>query len=126
MLFGSSGIRQRFDRSLVEIALAVGAVMGERYPDCIVGTDTRITSPVLARAILAGILGAGGNARFTGIAPTPSVAYSARTAKAGCMITASHNPEQVQRDKTVQPGWILVHAGPAERSRGIPQRAALG
>ncbi|MEN6395009.1 MAG: phosphoglucomutase, partial [Methanoregula sp.] len=55
MLFGSSGIRKRFDQSLLETALAVGAVMGERFPDCIVGTDTRTTSPVLARTILAGI-----------------------------------------------------------------------
>ena len=103
MLFGSSGIRQRFDRSLVETALAVGAVMGERFPDCIVGTDTRTTSPVLARTILAGILGAGGHARFTGIAPTPSVAYSARTATAGCMITASHNPEEYNGIKLFNP-----------------------
>ena len=67
------------------------------------GTDTRTTSPVLARAILAGILGAGGNAHFTGIAPTPSVAYSARTAKAGCMITASHNPEEYNGIKLFNP-----------------------
>ena len=67
------------------------------------GTDTRTTSPVLSRAILAGILGAGGNARFTGIAPTPSVAYSARVAKAGCMITASHNPEEYNGIKLFNP-----------------------
>ena len=103
MLFGSSGIRQRFDRSLVDTALVVGAVMGERFPDCIVGTDTRTTSPLLARTILAGILGAGGHARFTGIAPTPSVAYSARTATAGCMITASHNPEEYNGIKLFNP-----------------------
>jgi len=103
MLFGSSGIRKRFDQSLLETALAVGAVMGERFPDCIVGTDTRTTSPVLARTILAGILGAGGHARFTGIAPTPSVAYSARTATAGCMITASHNPEDYNGIKLFNP-----------------------
>jgi phosphoglucosamine mutase len=103
MLFGSSGIRQRFDRSLVEIALAVGGVLGERFPDCVVGTDTRTTSPALARAIIAGILGAGGRALFTGIAPTPSVAYSARTAAAGCMITASHNPEDYNGIKLFNP-----------------------
>ena len=103
MLFGSSGIRQRFDRSLVETALAVGGVLGERFPDCVVGTDTRTTSPALTRAIIAGILGAGGRARFTGVAPTPSVAYSARTATAGCMITASHNPEDYNGIKLFNP-----------------------
>ena len=91
------GIRMRFNRTLVETALAVGAILGERFPDCVVGTDTRTTSPLLARPIIAGIMGAGGHARFTGIAPTPSVAYSARTVKAGCMITASIIP-RIQTD----------------------------
>ena len=103
MLFGSSGIRQKFGRDLVDTALAVGAVIGEHFPDCIVGTDTRTTSPLLARAIIAGILETGGQARFTGIAPTPSIAYSARTAKAGCMITASHNPEEYNGIKLFNP-----------------------
>jgi len=103
MLFGSSGIRQRFDRPLVDTALAVGAVLGEHFPDCIVGTDTRTTSPLLARAIIAGILETGGNARFAGIAPTPTIAYSARTATAGCMITASHNPEEYNGIKLFNP-----------------------
>ena len=111
MLFGSSGIRMRFDRTLVETALAVGAILGERFPDCVVGTDTRTTSPLLARTIIAGIMGAGGHARFTGIAPTPSVAYSARTAKAGCMITASHNPEEYNGIKLFNPdGSSFVQA----------------
>lgn len=103
MLFGSSGIRQRFDLSLVETALAIGAIMGERFPDCVIGTDTRITSPLLAMTIIAGIKGASGHARFAGIAPTPSVAYSARTAKAGCVITASHNPEEYNGIKLFNP-----------------------
>ncbi|MFA5253573.1 MAG: phosphopentomutase/phosphoglucosamine mutase [Methanoregula sp.] len=103
MLFGSSGIRQRFGRDLVDTALAVGAVIGEHFPDCIVGTDTRTTSPLLARAVIAGILETGGQARFAGIAPTPSIAYSARTAKAGCMITASHNPEEYNGIKLFNP-----------------------
>lgn len=103
MLFGSSGIRQRFDRSLLDTALAVGTVLGERFSDCIVGTDTRTTSPLIARTIIAGIVGAGGTARFTGIAPTPSVAYNARSATAGCMITASHNPEEYNGIKLFNP-----------------------
>ncbi|ABS54777.1 phosphoglucomutase/phosphomannomutase alpha/beta/alpha domain I [Methanoregula boonei 6A8] len=111
MLFGSSGIRQLFSGPLVETALAVGAILGERFPDCIVGTDSRTTSPLLARAVISGITAAGGRARFTGIAPTPSVAYSARTAKAGCMITASHNPEEYNGIKLFNPdGSSFVQA----------------
>jgi len=103
MLFGSSGIRRRFDQQLVETALAVGAILGEKFPDCVVGTDTRTTSPLLSRTLVAGITGAGGCARSAGIVPTPSVAYSARTAKAGCMITASHNPEEFNGIKLFNP-----------------------
>ena len=111
MLFGSSGIRQKFDRALVETALSVGAVLGEHFPDCIVGTDTRTTSPLLSRAVISGIAGSGGHAQFAGIAPTPSVAYSARTARAGCMITASHNPEEYNGIKLFNPdGSSFVQA----------------
>ena len=111
MLFGSSGIRQRFSGPLMETALAVGAVLGEDFPDCIVGTDTRTTSPLLAREVIAGIAGAGGTARSVGIVPTPSVAYCARTVQAGCMITASHNPEEYNGIKLFNPdGSSFVQA----------------
>jgi phosphoglucosamine mutase len=94
MLFGSSGIRRRFDYSLAETALKVGAALASGTPDIIVGTDTRTTSPLLAHLVIAGILGAGGSARTAGIVPTPTVAFSSRSVLAGCMITASHNPEE--------------------------------
>jgi phosphoglucosamine mutase len=94
MLFGSSGIRRKFDQTLIDTALKVGSAMASRSSDILVGMDTRTTSPLLAHLIISGILGNGANAHVTGIAPTPSVAYSTRTLKAGCMITASHNPEE--------------------------------
>jgi phosphoglucosamine mutase len=103
MLFGSSGIRQRFDRSLVETALRVGSALGAHFPEVIVGMDTRTTSPVLSRMVLSGISGSGGTARFAGIAPTPSIAYCTRHMKAGCMITASHNPENYNGLKLFNP-----------------------
>jgi phosphoglucosamine mutase len=55
--------------------------------------DTRTTSPLLANLIVSGIIGSGGTARVAGIVPTPSVAFSTRTVRVGCMVTASHNPE---------------------------------
>jgi phosphoglucosamine mutase len=103
MLFGSSGIRQRFDQSLVTTALAVGAALGAHFHEIVVGMDTRTTSPLLARAVTAGILGSGGNVHDCGIVPTPSVAYAARQANAGCMITASHNPEEYNGLKLFNP-----------------------
>ncbi|OPX61701.1 MULTISPECIES: phosphopentomutase/phosphoglucosamine mutase [unclassified Methanoregula] len=93
MLFGSSGIRGKYNLNLADIALKAGSVLGSGSPDIIVGIDTRTTSPILAHLVTAGILGSGGSVRSAGIVPTPTVAFCSRLAQAGCMITASHNPE---------------------------------
>jgi len=94
MLFGSSGIRRKFDQTLIDTALNIGSALAYRSSDILVGIDTRKTSPLLAHLVISGIIGSGGSANIAGIAPTPSVAYATRTVKAGCMITASHNPEE--------------------------------
>jgi phosphoglucosamine mutase len=103
MLFGSSGIRRMFDQTLVETALRVGSALASRSSDILVGMDTRTTSPLLMHLVISGILGSGGTAHVAGIAPTPSVAYSTRTVKTGCMITASHNPEEYNGLKLLNP-----------------------
>jgi len=94
MLFGSSGIRRNFDHTLADTALKIGSALASGSPDIIVGRDTRTTSPLLAHLVIAGITGSGGSVRNAGIIPTPTVAFSTRTSEAGCMITASHNPEE--------------------------------
>lgn len=103
MLFGSSGIRQEFGPRLVEIALSAGSVLATRSAGTVIGMDTRTTSPILKQAVLSGILGSGGSAHDAGIAPTPSVAFAARNCSAGCMITASHNPEEYNGIKLFNP-----------------------
>jgi phosphoglucosamine mutase len=60
MLFGSSGIRRKFDHTLAETALKIGSALASRFPDIIVGMDTRTTSPLLAHMVRSGILGTGG------------------------------------------------------------------
>ena len=94
MLFGSSGIRRKFDHTLADTALKIGSALASGSPDIIIGMDTRTTSPLLAHLVISGILGSGGTVRNAGIVPTPTVAFSTRSAQAGCMITASHNPEE--------------------------------
>lgn len=48
-------------------------------------------------------MSAGGRVFSAGIAPTPSIAYSTRYMKAGCMVTASHNPEEYNGIKLFNP-----------------------
>lgn len=103
MLFGSSGIRRKFDQALINTALMVGSALAYQSKDVLVGMDTRTTSPLLAYAVISGITGSGGNAQVSGIVPTPTVAYNTRTARAGCMITASHNPEEYNGLKLFNP-----------------------
>jgi len=103
MLFGSSGIRREFDFGLVDLALRVGAAVAAGAPAIVVGRDTRTTSELLEHSVVAGMLSAGADVHLCGIAPTPTVAYGTRDRAAGCMITASHNPEQYNGVKLLNP-----------------------
>lgn len=104
-LFGTDGIRGVANEKLtVELAVATGravaaslgtGVKGIRTKKMIlVGMDTRISSDMLANAITAGILSVGYDVVNLGVVPTPAVAYLVRKykARAGIMISASHNP----------------------------------
>jgi phosphoglucosamine mutase len=103
MLFGSSGIRRKFDQVLMDTALRLGSALASQSSDILIGMDTRTTSPLLAHLVIAGITGSGGKAHCSGIVPTPSVAFCSRSVNAGCMITASHNPEEYNGLKLFNP-----------------------
>ena len=66
----------------------------DEQPLIIIGRDTRISGEMFESALTAGICSAGGRAMLAGIIPTPAIAYLARKhkAKAGIVISASHNP----------------------------------
>lgn len=103
MLFGSSGIRRKFDQVLVDTALRLGTVLASGSSEILVGMDTRTTSPLIAHLIVSGILSNGGTVYLAGIVPTPTVAFNTRLVKSGCMITASHNPEEYNGLKLFNP-----------------------
>lgn len=103
MLFGSSGIRRVFDRGLLDLSLKVGSACGSMNGSMVVGTDTRTTRDILSSGFISGALSAGCDITFGGIAPTPTVAYAAGNADAGCCITASHNPENYNGMKLINP-----------------------
>ncbi|MEG3056460.1 MAG: phosphoglucomutase [Methanoculleus sp.] len=111
MLFGSSGIRREFGQDLVDLALCVGSATAGGAPGIVVGRDTRTTSELLEHAVIAGMLSAGATVWTCGIAPTPTVAYAARGMDAGCMITASHNPESYNGLKLLNPDGSAFNPG---------------
>ncbi len=103
MLFGSSGIRRLYDKTLLDTALTLGAVIAQSADKILVGRDTRTTGPAMIQSLIAGIMGGGARTYDTGIAPTPSVAYCTRAHDYGCMVTASHNPEEYNGIKLFNP-----------------------
>jgi len=102
-LFGSSGIRMEYSSTLIDICFQVGQILGDGRQTLVLGRDARTTGQVLAHAFCAGVLGSGGSVWDGGVAPTPTVAYNARNASAGAMMTASHNPEEYNGIKLFNP-----------------------
>lgn len=100
--FGTDGIRGAVGKKPItpEIALklgwAAGKVLckGSKNPKVIIGKDTRRSCYMLESALSAGLTSAGVKVYLIGPMPTPAIAYLTRTfhAKAGIVISASHNP----------------------------------
>lgn len=103
MLFGSSGIRRPYDQELLLLALKVGSTLGTSAAEVVVGRDTRLTSHLLLESLVSGLLGAGVDVYDGGVAPTPTIAYFTRFTDAGCVVTASHNPEEYNGLKLFNP-----------------------
>ena len=101
-VFGTDGVRgEAIVTLLPEMAYRLGRAAtiyfgkeSEEQPLIIIGRDTRISGEMFESALTAGICSAGGRAMLAGIIPTPAIAYLARKhkAKAGIVISASHNP----------------------------------
>jgi phosphoglucosamine mutase len=60
----------------------------------VVGRDTRVSGPMLEGALVAGLCSSGVEVLLAGIVPTPAIAFLTRyeRARAGAVISASHNP----------------------------------
>ncbi len=101
-LFGTDGVRGEANVSLTpELAYRLGRAATiyfgrdtEEQPLILIGRDTRLSGEMFEAALTAGICSAGGRAMLAGVIPTPAIAYLARRhkAKAGIVISASHNP----------------------------------
>ncbi len=108
-LFGTDGIRglANVHPVTIEVALRVGRAIsylcrepGESgtkrrgRPRVLIGKDTRRSCYMLENALTAGICSMGGDALLLGPIPTPGIAFLIPNmrAKAGVVISASHNP----------------------------------
>jgi phosphoglucosamine mutase len=99
--FGTDGIRGVVGKApitpdfMLKLGWATGRVFAEEgHGFVLVGKDTRISGYMFESALEAGLSAAGVDTRLTGPMPTPAIAYLTRTlrAKAGIVISASHNP----------------------------------
>jgi phosphoglucosamine mutase len=80
---------------MLKLGWATGRVFAEEgHGFVLVGKDTRISGYMFESALEAGLSAAGVDTRLLGPMPTPGIAYLTRTlrAKAGIVISASHNP----------------------------------
>ncbi|GAB6068611.1 phosphoglucosamine mutase [Methylothermus subterraneus] len=99
--FGTDGIRGKVGEApitpdfVLKLGWAAGQVLGGQGPaHVLVGKDTRISGYMFESALEAGLSAAGVDTQLLGPMPTPGIAYLTRTlrAKAGIVISASHNP----------------------------------
>lgn len=99
--FGTDGIRGKVGEHpitpefVLKLGWAVGKVLGGNSGGkVLIGKDTRISGYMFESALEAGLSAAGLDVALLGPMPTPAIAYLTRTqhARAGIVISASHNP----------------------------------
>ena len=108
MKFGTDGVRGRANTELTaDIALRLGRSAARvLQPDrAVVGGDSRLSTPMLEAAFVAGLASEGVHVVRLGVTPTPAVAFeAARTGAMGAVISASHNPFYDNGIKLFAPG----------------------
>ena len=101
--FGTDGVRGKVGEepitpeTVLKLGWAAGCVLGKGATDhakILIGKDTRVSGYLLESLLEAGLSAAGVDIRLLGPMPTPAIAYLTRTARAraGIVISASHNP----------------------------------
>ena len=102
-LFGTDGIRGEAGKFPLDLPTAeiIGSSLASylaqdsgHTPSIVIGRDTRESGEWLERALVAGVSSVGGKCFSAEVITTPGVAYLTRAlgAKAGVVISASHNP----------------------------------
>ncbi len=109
-LFGTDGARGVANADLspelaLRIGRAFGAWLGEKQtrPRVLLGRDTRVSGPMLAAAVTAGLSSVGAEVVDCGVLPSPALFLLVRDwgADGGVMISASHNAPEFNGIKLV-------------------------
>jgi phosphoglucosamine mutase len=94
--FGTDGVRGRANSELtasfaLDLGRAAARVLGAAT--AVVGGDSRISTPMLEAAVIAGLASEGVEVIRLGVAPTAAIAFeAARLGAMGAVVSASHNP----------------------------------
>jgi phosphomannomutase/phosphoglucomutase len=112
-LFGTNGIRGVVNKELTPIiAIKYGSAIGTFFKRArlIVGYDARTSSPMLAKAVVSGLVATGCHALLAGMSPTPALQFAVKKHKAAgaIIITASHNPPEYNGIKVVWKDGIEI------------------
>ncbi len=101
-LFGTDGVRGIANSYPMDgtVAYALGQAVAKVFADApgldriVVGKDTRLSGYVIENALISGICSMGMDAMLVGPLPTPGIAFVSHSmrARAGVMVSASHNP----------------------------------
>jgi phosphoglucosamine mutase len=93
--FGTDGVRGRANTELtaafaLDLGRAAAQVLGAEL--AVVGGDSRVSTPMLEAAFVAGLASEGVEVHRLGVTPTPAVAFeAARLGAMGAVVSASHN-----------------------------------
>lgn len=117
-LFGTDGIRGEANQYPIncQVALLTGKAVGifvseNGFDSVIIGKDTRQSGDMLESALAAGVASTGIDVKLAGVIPTPGVAFLSRhdkSAGAGIVISASHNPYQDNGIKIFKHGGVKL------------------
>ena len=103
-LFGTNGIRGVPNVELTpEFCLEMGKAIGQFFGGKIsIGSDNRLSGPMIMNSVVSGILSTGAEVVRLGIFPTPAIQYYCKIHQLpGVVITASHNPPEFNGIKCI-------------------------
>jgi phosphomannomutase len=133
LMVSVSGVRGRIGEALTpEVAATFAAAFGAwalsgararhgAAAPIVVGRDSRVSGPMLHRAVLAALESVGADIIDIGVVPTPTVqlAVEHHHAAGGLAITASHNPVEWNALKFIGPGGLFLEAHEGEAMRRL-------